>query len=71
MYTGIPETLTNTTLVIRCVRVIYPIWSDRPCVAQWLERPLGAREAGVRSPTASHQRRKNWEVCAYQIGAGH
>ncbi len=31
---------------------------DGPCVAQWLERPLGVREAGVRFPTASHQRRK-------------
>ncbi len=31
------------------------IISHRPCVAQWLERPLGVREAGVRSPTASHQ----------------
>ncbi len=29
------------------------------------------REPGVRSPTASHQRRKNWEVCAYQLGAWH
>ncbi len=32
-----------------------PLWTDRPCVAQWLERPLGVREAGVQSPTASHQ----------------
>ncbi len=43
----------------------------RPCVAQSLERPLGVREAGVRSPTASHQRRKKWEVCASQLGASH
>ncbi len=43
----------------------------RPRVAQWLERPLGVREAGVRSPTASHQRRKNCEVCASQLGAWH
>ncbi len=34
------------------------MYLDRPCVAQWLERPLGVREAGVRSPTASPQRRK-------------
>ncbi len=33
---------------------------NRPRVAQWLERPLGVREAGVRSPTALHKRRKNW-----------
>ncbi len=44
---------------------------NRPCVAQWLERPLGVREAGVRSPTASHQRRKNWEVCASRLDAWH
>ncbi len=31
--------------------------SHRPRVTQWLERPLEVREAGVRSPTASHQRR--------------
>ncbi len=48
-----------------------PCVSDRPCVAQWLERPLGVREAGVRFATASHQRRKNWEVCASQLGAWH
>ena len=42
---------------------------DRPCIAQWLGHPLGVREAGVRFPTASHQRRKNWEVCASQLGA--
>ncbi len=44
---------------------------DRPCVAEWLERSLGVWEAGVRSPTASHQRRKNWEVCASQLGTWH
>ncbi len=42
-----------------------------PYVAQWLERLLGVREAGVRSQTASHQRRKNWEVCASQLCAWH
>ncbi len=36
-----------------------------------LKHPLGVREAGVRSPTVSHQRRKNWEVCAAQLGAWH
>ncbi len=44
---------------------------EGPSVAQWLQRPLGVREAGVRFPTASHQRRKNWEVCASQLGAWH
>ncbi len=29
----------------------------------------GEGGAGVRIPTASHQRRKNWEVCASQLGA--
>ncbi len=29
----------------------------------WLERPLRVREARVRSPTASHQRRKNGSLC--------
>ncbi len=42
-----------------------------PCVAQCLERPLGAWEAGVRSPTSAHQRRKNWKVCTSQLGAWH
>ncbi len=41
-----------------------------PCVAQSLEHPLGVREAGVRSPTASHQRRKKWEVCAVRQPTG-
>ena len=41
---------------------------DRPCIAQRLERPVGVWQAGVRSLTASHQRRKNWEVCASQLG---
>ncbi len=40
----------------------------RPRRAQWLERPLGVWEAGVRSRTVSHQIRKNWEVCASQLG---
>ncbi len=44
--------------------------SDRPRVAYWLERPLGVLVAGVRSPTRSHQRRKKWEVCPSQLGAG-
>ncbi len=52
-------------------QVSSPKLGYRPCVAQWLERPLGVRDAGVRSPTASHQRRKNWEVCASQLGAWH
>ncbi len=43
----------------------------RPRVGQGLDRPLGVREAGVRSPTASHQRREKWEVCASQLGAWH
>ncbi len=45
-----------------------PTGVHRPRVAQWLERPLGVREAGVRSPTASHQRGKKWEVFASQLG---
>ena len=31
------------------LRVLYHL-----CIAQWLERPLRVRKAGVRSPTASH-----------------
>ncbi len=34
----------------------------------WLERPLGVREAGVRSPTAAHQIHKSWKVCDCQLG---
>ncbi len=45
--------------------------ADRHWVAQWLERPLGVLEAGVPSLTASHQRRKNWEVCASKLGVLH
>ena len=41
------------------IRDPHKSFSHRPCVAQWLEHPLGVREVGVRSPTASHQRRKN------------
>ncbi len=42
--------------------------STNPCVppvTQWLERPLGVWEAGVRSATTSHQRRKKWEVLPF------
>ncbi len=28
-------------------------------------------QGGVRFPTASHQRRKKWEVCASQLGTWH
>ncbi len=44
--------------------------SDRPCVAQWLERSLGVREAGVRSPTVSHQRRKNGRFALLSLALG-
>ncbi len=43
---------------------------DRPRIAQWLERPLGVREAGVRSPTASHQRHKNGRFALLSFALG-
>ncbi len=45
------------------LQFLYSLWSPS------LERPLSVREAGVWSPTASHHRCKNWEVCASQHGA--
>ncbi len=52
--------------------IFWPILhKNRTCIAQWLERPLGVQDASCRSPTASHQRRKKWEVCASQLGAWH
>ncbi len=44
--------------------------SDRLCVAQWLERPLGVREAGVRSPTASHQNVKTGRLALLGLALG-
>ncbi len=66
------EVIHITPLIAHYVHCASPTQSDRPCVAQWLERPLGVRETGVRSPTASHQIRQNWEVFfASQLGAWH
>ncbi len=47
-----------------------PSASYRPRVAQWLERPLGVREAGVRSLTASHQRCKNGKFVLLSLALG-
>ncbi len=47
-----------------------PIDSYRPCVAQRLERPLGVREAWVRSSTASHQRRKTGSFARLGLALG-
>ncbi len=52
------------------VTSVAPWGSDCPCVAQWLERPLGVREAGVRFPTASHQRRKNGRFALLSLALG-
>ncbi len=66
--------ITNSTLkyfspvcvfIFICLTIL-----DCPCVAQWLGRLLGVWEAGVRCPTASHQRRKNWEVCTSRLVLG-
>ncbi len=65
--TGIVHNITDVLVT----SATCPIPVPRPCIAQWLERPLGVQEAEIRSPTASHQRRKNWEVCASQLGAWH
>ncbi len=43
---------------------------NRPRVAKWLERPLGVLEAGVPSPTASHQRRKNGRFALLSLALG-
>ncbi len=41
--------------------------SDRPRVAQWLERRLGVWEARVQSQIASHQRRKK-DILSLALG---
>ncbi len=46
-------------------------WSPPQHSGHWLEHPLGLWEARVQSPTESHQRRKNWEVCASWLGTWH
>ncbi len=49
--------LHDKDMKLGCTSKYFQSTLDRPHVAQWLEYPLGVREAGVRSPTASHQRR--------------
>ena len=53
------QILSNRWILRKCIAwpTKFPKRVDRPCIAQWLERPLGVREVGVRSPIASHQRR--------------
>ena len=67
-YLFLPSTIVRN---VQWIAPNDPQHFHRPCVAQWLERPPGVRGGGVRSPTASLQRRKNWEVCASQLGAWH
>ncbi len=48
----------------------FPTASYRPRVPQWLERPLGVWEVGIRSLTVSHQRRKNGRFALFSLALG-
>ncbi len=51
------EVLPAQVVILTEQVVILSEYIYRPRIAQWLEHLLGVREAGVRSPTASHQGR--------------
>ncbi len=66
-----PMGATSPTVLFRCQPNPphpHPPPTPRSTVVRASARVAGGRP---RSPTASHQRHKNWEVCASQIGAWH